>query len=117
MSLTGQDNIVSWSPVAGAETFVATATANDGHNYTCNSTSSNSCNLTGLPCGENYTITVVTVDGGCWSEPSSAVVLKTGKGTLEAKVFLIFRRTQPHGSSHFSNKSTLLSQLSARLLT
>uniref|UniRef100_A0A674NSS5 Fibronectin type-III domain-containing protein n=1 Tax=Takifugu rubripes TaxID=31033 RepID=A0A674NSS5_TAKRU len=98
----------------GAESI---ATANDGHNYTCNSTSSNSCNLTGLPCGENYTITVVTVDGGCWSEPSSAVVLRTGKGTLEAKVFLIFRRIRSHGSLHFSNKSTLLSQLPARLLT
>ncbi|XP_029687008.1 fibronectin-like [Takifugu rubripes] len=77
VSPAGQDIVVSWSPVTGAETFAAIATANDGHNYTCNSTSSNSCNLTDLPCGENYTITVVTVDGGCWSEPSSAVVLRT----------------------------------------
>lgn len=94
MSLAGQDSIVSWSQVAGAETFVAIAHANDGHNYTCRSNSSNSCNLTDLRCGENYTITVVTVDRGCWSEPSSAVVLKTGNEKLETKAFLIFTITR-----------------------
>lgn len=90
MSSSGQDNTVSWSQVAGSQTFVAKATANDGHNYTCISNSSNSCNLTDLHCGENYTVTVVTVDGGCWSEPSAAVVLKTGNRNLETKGILIF---------------------------
>lgn len=82
LSPAGQDHIVSWSQVAGAETYVALATANDGHNYTCSSNSSNSCNLTNLHCGDNYTITVVTVEGGCYSKPSAAVVLKTGNRKL-----------------------------------
>nr|XP_046264816.1 mucin-4-like [Scatophagus argus] len=71
------DSIVSWSHVAGAEMFIATATAPDGHTHTCSSNYSNSCNFTDLHCGETYTVTVVTVDRGCWSEPSSAVELRT----------------------------------------
>lgn len=70
---------VSWSQVTGFEMFIATATANDGHNHTCSSNHSNSCNFTDLHCGETYSIAVVTVDMGGWTEPSSVVELKTGK--------------------------------------
>uniref|UniRef100_A0A3B4UWS1 Fibronectin type-III domain-containing protein n=1 Tax=Seriola dumerili TaxID=41447 RepID=A0A3B4UWS1_SERDU len=72
-----EDSIVSWSPVTGAEMYIATATADDGHTHTCSSNYSNSCNFTDLHCGETYSVAVVTVDRGCWSEPSSAVVLRT----------------------------------------
>lgn len=109
VSPADQDNIVSWSQVAGAETFVAVATANDGHNHTCRSNSSNSCNLTDLHCGKNYTITVVTVDGGCWSEPRAAVVLKTGNRELETKRIPIFTLINNRKNVNFSNKSILLS--------
>lgn len=73
------DSAVSWSDVPGAEMFIATATANDGHALTCSSNYSNSCNFTELHCGETYSVQVVTVDQGCWSEPSSAVQLKAGE--------------------------------------
>ncbi|XP_071348392.1 LOW QUALITY PROTEIN: pneumococcal serine-rich repeat protein-like [Trachinotus anak] len=72
-----EDSIVSWSPVTGAEMYIATATADDGHAHTCSSNYSNTCNFTDLHCGETYSVSVVTVDRGCWSEPSSAVVLRT----------------------------------------
>ncbi|KAA8587295.1 hypothetical protein FQN60_016157, partial [Etheostoma spectabile] len=72
-----EDSTVSWTHVTGAEMYVATATAADGHNHTCGSNYSSSCSFTGLHCGETYTVTVVTVDRGCWSEPSSAVELRT----------------------------------------
>ena len=62
--------------------YIATATAADGHKHTCSSNYSSSCNFTGLHCGETYTVTVVTVDRGCWSEPSSAVDMKTGESKL-----------------------------------
>ncbi|XP_008280490.1 mucin-19 [Stegastes partitus] len=71
------DSVVSWLPVAGADMYIATATSGDGHNHTCSSNSSNSCNFTDLHCGEAYTVTVVTVDRGCPSDPSSAAVLTT----------------------------------------
>ncbi|MEQ2202743.1 hypothetical protein XENOCAPTIV_014207 [Xenoophorus captivus] len=73
-----EDSAISWTPVTGAEMYIATATADDGHNHTCSSNYSSSCNLTDLHCGETYAVSVVTVDQGCWSKPSSAVQLRTG---------------------------------------
>lgn len=63
--------------------FVATATAQDGQNYFCSSNDSLWCNFTDLHCGETYNVSVATVDRGCRSEPSAAVVLKTGKECFE----------------------------------
>lgn len=77
-----EDSIVSWSNVPGADMFIATATADDGHTHNCSSNISNSCNFTDLHCGETYTVTVVTVDRGCRSEPSTAVELRTGEKKL-----------------------------------
>lgn len=77
-----EDSVVSWSHVTGAEMSIATATADDGHTHTCSSNYSCSCNLTDLHCGETYAVTVVTVDRGCWSKPSSAVELRTGERKL-----------------------------------
>ena len=67
--------------------YIATATTLYGRNYTCDSSNASSCSFTDLACGENYSVTVVAVDRGCHSEPSSAVALKTGekmftKGTV-----------------------------------
>ncbi|XP_041848242.1 uncharacterized protein LOC121644412 [Melanotaenia boesemani] len=76
VSATCKDSTVSWTHVSGAEMYIATATANDGHTHTCSQNYTNSCNFTDLHCGETYAVTVVTVDRGCWSEPSSAVQLK-----------------------------------------
>ena len=59
--------------------YIATALAHDGHNHTCNSSSANSCSFTDLHCGENYSVSVVAVDRGCHTEPSSTVELKTGE--------------------------------------
>ncbi|KAM7379234.1 hypothetical protein PAMP_004799 [Pampus punctatissimus] len=77
VSLACKDSIVSWSHVTGAEMYIATATADDGHTHTCSSNYSSSCNFTDLHCGETYAVTVETMDRGCRSEPSSAVELRT----------------------------------------
>lgn len=77
-----EGSTVSWSYATGAEMFLATATANDGHTHTCSSNYSSSCNFTDLHCGETYSVTVVTVDRGCRSKPSSAVELRTGEKKL-----------------------------------
>lgn len=83
VSQTCQDSIVSWSDITGAEMFIATATADDGHTRSCSSNFSNSCYFTDLRCSETYAVTVVTVDRGCRSEPSGAVELKTGERKQE----------------------------------
>ncbi|XP_049603206.1 pneumococcal serine-rich repeat protein [Syngnathus scovelli] len=71
------NNIVSWSSVTGAEMYIATAIADDGQTHNCSSNTSTSCQFTDLQCGQNYSVTVVTVDRGCRSEPSSAVQVTT----------------------------------------
>ncbi|KAJ8279126.1 hypothetical protein COCON_G00061920 [Conger conger] len=73
----GNVGSVSWEDVVGAEMFVATAHAEDGHEHTCNSSSSSSCSFTDLHCGEVYTITVVTFMRGCYSDPSPGINLKS----------------------------------------
>ena len=75
---------VSWSPVSGAETYIATAKAHDGHNHTCHSSSAHSCSFTDLHCGGNYSVSVVAFERGCHSEPSSPVELKTGEKICNA---------------------------------
>ena len=70
---------VSWFNVSGADMYIATATAHGGHELTCNSSTANSCSFTDLHCGENYSVSVVAVDRGCHTAPSSAVELKTGE--------------------------------------
>ena len=78
---------VSWSPVSGAESYIATARAHDGHNHTCNSSSAHSCSFSDLHCGENYSVSVLAVDRGCHSGPSSSVELKTGKKMIAYQRF------------------------------
>lgn len=77
---------VAWTQVAGAEMFVAMATAQDGHSYVCSSNDSLWCNFTELPCGKTYNVTVATVDRGCRSEPSAAVQLRTGQECLNGLI-------------------------------
>ena len=84
---------VSWYPDPGTDRHIATATTNDGRNYTCDSNNASSCSFPDLPCGENYSVTVVAVDRGCHSEPSTAVDLQTGenmftKGTIILSLML-----------------------------
>ncbi|XP_017573413.2 uncharacterized protein LOC108439482 [Pygocentrus nattereri] len=67
---------VSWLASLHADMYIATATGIDGHTHTC-TTNTTSCSFLDLHCGENYTITVVTVERGCRSDPSTPVKLKS----------------------------------------
>ncbi|XP_058890780.1 uncharacterized protein LOC131740090 [Acipenser ruthenus] len=67
---------VSWKHELGAELFIATATENDGHTHTCN-TSDSTCQFTDLHCGNTYTVTVVAVEGDCNSSDSVGHEIKT----------------------------------------
>ncbi|KAJ1170951.1 hypothetical protein NDU88_002822 [Pleurodeles waltl] len=68
--------LATWKPVSGAASYVATAIGKDGVPVLCNSTES-TCTLTGLACGNNYSITVRTSDGVCQSAASTTVYFTT----------------------------------------
>ncbi|XP_051736094.1 fibronectin type III domain-containing protein 7-like [Ctenopharyngodon idella] len=63
---------VTWVANPDAESFHVRAATSGGALLTCDSTST-SCSITGLPCGQSYSITVTSVRGGCESQPSTAV--------------------------------------------
>lgn len=80
MSLLCQNNAgsVSWTAALNAEKYIATATSSDGLKHNCTTTGT-SCVLLDLYCGKNYSITVVTVQRDCWSDPSTPALLRSGE--------------------------------------
>ncbi|XP_016331309.1 uncharacterized protein LOC107680061 [Sinocyclocheilus anshuiensis] len=77
-SLQCDDNVgrVYWTAAKNAESYIAMATGMDGHTHTCTSSGTN-CTFSDLHCGEDYTVTVATVERGCQSQPSIPVNLKS----------------------------------------
>lgn len=99
LQCNGNVGIVHWTAAQIAEMYIATAMGYDGHSHTCNSTGT-SCNFMDLHCEENYTVTVVTVERSCQSEPSTPVTLRSGKEIVQIMPLL------------FSNTFTLYVNLS-----
>nr|XP_015211037.1 PREDICTED: uncharacterized protein LOC102685057 [Lepisosteus oculatus] len=80
---------VSWAFDPQVEMYFATATGQDGHTHTCNSSRAN-CSFTDLHCGESYTITAVARERNCSSAPSSGFKIKTAPcppRNLDGQVF------------------------------
>ncbi|XP_068096197.1 mucin-3B-like [Hyperolius riggenbachi] len=61
---------VTWTPNRGAVSYVVTASGYDGHTLSCNTTT-NTCNITGVRCGNNYTVSVTSWNSYCSSETVS----------------------------------------------
>ncbi|XP_078524471.1 uncharacterized protein LOC144797641 [Lissotriton helveticus] len=68
--------LVTWNSVSGAVSYVATAIGKDSVPVLCNSTES-TCMLSGLACGNNYSITVRSSDGVCQSAASTTAYFTT----------------------------------------
>ncbi|MEE6513276.1 hypothetical protein FKM82_020823 [Ascaphus truei] len=68
---TCQDDIlsVSWIRSAGAVSYVAAALGSSGVTYNCSS-STTSCQISGLQCGESLSVSVIAYDDECASEQS-----------------------------------------------
>lgn len=87
------------------------AKGTNDHTHTCSSNGTN-CTFSELHCGENYTVTVATVERGCQSQPSTPVNLRSGQETgriisEHLSLFSNIGRTHkpsidpiPHSSSH-----------------
>lgn len=68
---------VSWGQTNGAQSYVAEAVSADGHSSSCNS-STTSCDLQGLHCGQIYNVSVYSLAGGCQSAKSAVSQVQTG---------------------------------------
>lgn len=72
---------VSWVASDSATHYTALAVSDTGHRAECR-TNTTSCNLSGLRCGEVYTLGVSGADDNCTGLLSDTVSLNTGKATL-----------------------------------
>ncbi|XP_053549799.1 uncharacterized protein LOC128641237 [Bombina bombina] len=57
---------VTWAPSRGAVSYTVSATGRDNHTLTCNTTT-NGCAITGVLCGDSYTISLVALGKDCTS--------------------------------------------------
>ncbi|XP_051990921.1 fibronectin type III domain-containing protein 7-like [Xyrauchen texanus] len=61
---------MSWQHTNGVESYMAVGMSYDGHSSFCN-TSTTSCNLQGLQCGQIYNVSVYSLGHGCGSVKSA----------------------------------------------
>ncbi|XP_071392950.1 fibronectin-like [Centroberyx affinis] len=73
---------LSWTPVADATGYTATATDATGHMVSCSSATT-TCELTGLVCSETYTAAVVARGSQCDSAPGSSINITTSECEIE----------------------------------
>ncbi|XP_061884565.1 uncharacterized protein LOC133635404 [Entelurus aequoreus] len=76
MNCEAEIAVISWSGSAAAEFYTATITREDGQTHSCWSESVQ-CGVPDIPCGENYTVTVVASNENCHSESSEESILQS----------------------------------------
>ncbi|KAK5869559.1 hypothetical protein PBY51_024266 [Eleginops maclovinus] len=67
---------VSWTANNRQANYTVTASGDDG-THTCN-TEGNSCDITELPCGSNFEVSVIAASPAGWGLPSYSEFLETG---------------------------------------
>lgn len=88
--------LLSWQPSSGAASYIAELTAASGHVTGC-ATNRTNCELSSMPCGEEYSVTVTAVGGACNSTAQLAGNLFTGTSHSQCLVV----RDNP-GDSYYS---------------
>lgn len=68
---------VSWFQNPDAQDFQVIAVSNTGAQHQCNSSGA-ACTIEHLPCGQKYSVTMVSVRDGCESKPSAPVETSSG---------------------------------------
>lgn len=94
---------ITWSFASGADTYMVTALATNGHRATCQ-TEEDHCDLNNLQCGEAYMVSLTTIDENCQIETHTNVTFSTRElssilywsswsqlnGSLIVNLFMIF---------------------------
>ncbi|KAM5148104.1 uncharacterized protein ACMZJ9_011772 [Mantella aurantiaca] len=73
---------VTWTPSRGAESYVVTAIGDDGHSLSCNTTT-NTCDVKGVHCGDLYSISVTAWNADCSSDTVFIAVIESVPCTPE----------------------------------
>ena len=68
---------VSWQASKGSFSYMAVAENAEGHRWSCN-TSSTTCQISGLPCGQQYYVYAAGVDANCVGAKSNIEMIRTG---------------------------------------
>lgn len=69
--------ITTWDSAAGALSYTVEAQGNTGETYNCSS-SSNSCAVTGVPCGEHLSVWITASSDTCTTNRVLGEVAQTG---------------------------------------
>lgn len=77
MICSNDTGVVSWEVEDGVSSYMVQAFGPDGHRPTCSSTS-NSCQLPDMHCGQLYNLTVTAKDQQCGSK-DAFLNLQSGK--------------------------------------
>lgn len=94
--ITGTAN-VQWLRSAGALSYTATLEQLNGTTYCCNAVNgSTSCNVTALPCGQLYSVTVTATGRTCNSSQSTPIMVQTGSTIAPTSLLLL-----PHTPTNF----------------
>lgn len=80
---------VQWLPSVGALTYTATLEPFEGAASCCSTLNgSTSCEVTSLPCGQSYMVTVTAAGRTCNSSQSTAIMVQTGNTLTETSELL-----------------------------
>ncbi|XP_051554352.1 fibronectin-like [Myxocyprinus asiaticus] len=74
LNCTSKIASITWYSALGATGYFAKAEGNHGHKTSCDSTNTH-CDISDLQCGQDYSITVAGVNGGCKGPASQSVTL------------------------------------------
>ncbi|KAM9385761.1 uncharacterized protein fndc7b [Pholidichthys leucotaenia] len=74
-SCTSNNIQVSWQASKGSDSYIAVAENDQGFQWSC-STTSTSCQISGLPCGQEYKVYVSGIDDKCTGTKSSIKMVR-----------------------------------------
>lgn len=69
---------LQWTPIVGSISYIAKASTPGGLISTCSSNNTH-CELTGLTCGQTYSVRMISYDGVCHSTNETGLDVASGK--------------------------------------
>lgn len=92
-SCTSNNIMVLWQASQGSISYIAVAENAQRRQWSCN-TSSTSCQITELLCGQQYQVYVVGVDEKCHGAKSNTEVIRTGRYLNTSHIWLVYGHIQ-----------------------
>lgn len=90
-SCESNDISVSWQASQGSASYMVMAVDAEEHRWSCNTTST-TCQIFDLPCGQQYHVYAVGVDQNCFGSKSNIEIFRTG--IFKPKTYLPLMKLQ-----------------------